>query len=154
MLAASSWYPPLAEDPADTVLSAFAVSLPLSIAIAFLNIPIQRLNNPLGTINPILPASILALTLACSTLCVAGWQQFANGWLDTSSPSVRMAEIIESSATHAVIVFGNKEKAELRDIDPNRIKTGDRLAIQIRAGYYEEPWINGYVLTNKETAAD
>ena len=154
MLASARWFPPLTEDPAGTVLSAFALSLPFSIAVAFLNVPLQRLRNPLGTINPILPASILALTLACSTLSVAGWQRFANGWLDTSPPAIRLAEVIESSATQAVILFGDKEKAGLHDIDPKRVKAGVRLAIHVRAGYYAAPWISGYEVINNEKATD
>lgn len=142
VLVATHLYPPVMDDPATPILRALALALPFSILLAFLNVPIQRLKNPFGTINPIQPLAVLALSLAGAAMAMTGWDCISNGWLDTSPSTTYRAVLEYDKSGKPVATLEDGRKIPL----PNMIdaEVGDSLEVQLRLGYQDREWINGY----------
>lgn len=145
MLAAAAFFPMLADDPSPSILYALPMAAPLAVLCGFLAIVLQRVFSPLGSINPVLPAAVLALTLAASLMGLTGWHRLGNGLLDTSPEQPRQAVVMETRGKKAVVEWDNGRRKELRG-NFEAVRPGARLTITVRKGYYRQPWISNVTI--------
>lgn len=140
MLTAAAIFPVLTETPAASVLYALPWALGFGIIGAFLSVPVQRLTNPLGTINPLLPCAMLTLGLAAGAMLGAGWHRLSNGWCD-SAPVAQRAEIMETRDNTIIVRWDNGTVDCLASTALNKPQLGDKVEMQVGKGYQGMMWL-------------
>jgi len=148
-LLAEIQYPLVYANLATPLLGALPLALALSIVLAFLSFPVLRLTNPLGTIDPFLPAAVLALMLGSSTSAFLGWEEWSNGYLDSAPSRQHQAIVYDTvetsgrSGKHFVLAVMIDEKPARVAIEAElfaQIKAGDSVSVWIRPGYQGMNW--------------
>ncbi len=143
-------WPILSPHPTDTILAALPAALAISIVFGFLTVPLLRLTNPLGTIDPVLPAAVLGLTLGATVPASMGWQELSNGLLDRSAPTAVQGAILAKRQDWGLdgreyvveMRIGERKewlavsRAEFENREP-----GEAVTISLGAGYQGRVWV-------------
>lgn len=141
MLAAAHYFPPLTDDPSAAILYALSMAAPLAVLCGFLAIALQRVLSPLGSINPVLPAAVLAMTLGASLMGLTGWHRLGNGLLDTSPARSKQGIVVEKQKDAVRVRWDNGQVQDIR-ISAEDAGPGSVLTVKIRQGYFDQPWIS------------
>ena len=150
MVAAGRIWPLLSPHPTDTILAALPAALAISVVLGFLSVPLLRLTNPLGTIDPVLPAAVLGLTLGATVPASMGWQELSNGLLDRSAPTAVQGEILAKRQDWGldgreyvveVRVGERKEWLAVSRAEFENREPGEAVTISLGTGYQGRVWV-------------
>lgn len=152
MVMAERICPILSPHPTDTILAALPAALTISIVLGFLSVPVLRLTNPLGTIDPALPAAVLALTFGAALPASMGWQELSNGLLDSSTPTRAAGEIVAArqgwglGGREYVLEIRIGERKEWLRVSRAEFESreqGETVTLNLGAGYQGRIWGRG-----------
>ncbi len=163
LVAAGRIWPLLSPHPADTILAALPAALAISIVFGFLTVPLLRLTNPLGTIDPVLPAAVLGLTLGATVPASMGWQELSNGLLDRSAPIAVQGEITAKRQDWGVdgreyvveVRIGErKEWLAVSRAEFEKREPGEAVTLSLGAGYQGRVWVRSVATENEKGGQD
>lgn len=152
LVVAERIYPLLSANEADAVLAALPLALAVTIVCGFLAVPVSRLTNPLGTLDPVLPVTILAFALGSTFIASIGWHKAANGLRDHSAPTSALGEIARVTPTWGIAgkglilemrLGGREERLTIHD--EADLSPGQSVELSLRSGAHGWRWVENFV---------